>query len=168
MADGGSTSKLRGARPIVTLAGRDDVSLTEGLLRLSILETTAGLYRCEAAFGNWGTVGKDIGFLYFDRKRLDFGKALQIKLGSAPIFDGRITGIEACFPEGGAPELVVLAEDRLQDLRMTRRSVTFTDVTDADVFRRIAGDHSLTASVDAPGPKHKLLAQLNQSDLAFA
>jgi phage protein D len=167
-ADATTTTKLRAARPTVALGGKDDTSLTEGLLRLSVAETTTGLYRCEAAFGNWGTVGKDIGFLYFDRKRLDFGKALQIKLGTDQIFDGRIIGLEACFPEGGAPELIVLAEDRLQDLRMTRRTVTFADVTDADVFRRIAGDHGLTASVDAAGPTYKVLAQLNQSDLAFA
>jgi uncharacterized protein len=61
----------------------------------------------------------------------------------------------------------VLAEDRFQDLRMTRRTRSFQDVSDADVFSRVANDHGLTPRVDVQGPKHKVLAQTNQSDLAF-
>ena len=62
---------------------------------------------------------------------------------------------------------MVLAEDRFQDLRMTRRTRTFADVSDADVISQVAGDHGLTPSVGVSGPTHKVLAQVNQSDLAF-
>jgi phage protein D len=130
-------------------------------------ETVTGLYRCEAVFGNWGTVAGQTGFLYFDRRLLDFGKAFAIKLGSDTLFDGRITGLEAHFPEGRPPELAVLAEDRFQDLRMTRRTRTFADVSDADVMQTVAGDHGLSPSISVSGPTHKVLAQVNQSDLAF-
>src|SRR5690606_381170 len=66
------------------------------------------------------------------------------------------------------PELTVLAEDRFQDLRMARRTRSFEDVTDEDVFRRIASDHGLTPEIDAGAAvRHKVLAQVNQSDLAF-
>ncbi|MCI0398253.1 MAG: hypothetical protein L0322_25435, partial [Chloroflexi bacterium] len=41
------------------------------------------------------------------------------------------------------------------------------DLTDADVARQIAAQHGLTAEVDADGPTYRVLAQLNQSDLAF-
>ena len=34
-------------------------------------------------------------------------------------------------------------------------------------IRTIASDHSLTPEIDASGPTHKVLAQVNQSDLAF-
>jgi phage protein D len=34
-------------------------------------------------------------------------------------------------------------------------------------MRQIAGEHGLGTDVDLPGPQHRLLAQLNQSDLAF-
>jgi phage protein D len=61
----------------------------------------------------------------------------------------------------------VLAEDRLQDLRMTRRTRTFQDVTDAAAFEQIASEHGLNPVVDMPGPTYKVLAQVNQSDLAF-
>jgi len=163
MAEGG----IKGARPKITVAGQDQASLAEGLLSLLVVETTQGLYRCEATFGNWGGSGGGVGFLYFDRKLLDFGKAFAVKLGSDTVFDGRVMGIEAHFPEGGSPELTVLAEDRFQDLRMTRRTRTFADLSDADVARQIAGDHRLNPTVEVSGPTHKVLAQVNQSDLAF-
>jgi phage protein D len=50
---------------------------------------------------------------------------------------------------------------------MTRRTRTFADVSDSDVFSQVAGDHGLTPSVGVTGPTHKVLAQVNQSDLAF-
>src|SRR3989442_11806121 len=108
----GSGNQVRVARPTINLAGDDKPALAAGLLSLMIVENTTGLYRCEAVFSNWGTINNGIGFLYFDLRSFDFGKALKIKLGTDTIFDGRITGLEAHFPEGRPPELAVLAEDR--------------------------------------------------------
>lgn len=162
-----SAAGIRAARPTIAIDGRDNDSLGEGLLTLQIVESVSGVYRCEALFGNWGTKNHSVGFLYFDRQLLEFGKGLKISVGSSVIFDGRITGLEANFPDGRAAELNVLAEDRFQDLRMTRRTRTFTSVSDSDVMTRIAGDHGLTANVDASGPTYNVLAQVNQSDLAF-
>jgi phage protein D len=83
------------------------------------------------------------------------------------VFNGRITAIEAQYPQQQPPEATLLAEDRFQDLRMERRTRTFEDVTDADVVHQIAAQHGLTAEVDADGPTYRVLTQLNQSDLAF-
>src|SRR5204862_470605 len=52
--------------------------------------------------------------------------------------------------------------------RMARRTRTFADASLGDVLRRIASDHGLQADVSASGETYKLLAQVNQSDLAFA
>jgi len=52
-------------------------------------------------------------------------------------------------------------------MRMTRRTRTFTRQSDEQVIRSIAQDHGLTAQLDISGPTHVVLAQLNQSDLAF-
>jgi phage protein D len=163
----GEGSSIKPARPKIRLAGKDSASLTEGLTRLRIHEDQSGLFSCEATFGNWGPAGGNVGFLYFDRQTLEFGKELAVTLADTEIFSGRITGIEGSFPDGRSPEVTVLVEDRLQDLRMTRRTRTFADVSDADVARSIASDHGLTPEVDVSGPTHKVLAQLNQSDLAF-
>lgn len=160
-------TKLKEARPAISVDGQDVPSLTGGLIDMLIVEDTNGLYRCEAAFGNLGNKESKIDFLYFDRKTLDFGKQFKVKLGQDVIFDGRIMGLEARFPEGQAPEITVLAEDRFQDLRMTRRTRTFQEVSDSDVISQIAGDHGLSSAVDVTGPTYKVLAQINQSDLAF-
>src|SRR5436309_5576380 len=161
------TNAFKDARATISVEGKDDPRLGLGLLNMMIVEQTSGLYRCEATFSNWGSINGGIGFLYFDRRTLEFGKTFKVKLGSDTIFNGRILGLEAHFPEGHSPELTVLAEDRFQDLRMTRRTRTFTDVSDADVARQLANDHGLSPNVSLSGPTYKLLAQVNQSDLAF-
>jgi phage protein D len=155
------------SRPTIYVGGAEKPDLAPGLLYLLVVEQTSGLYRCEAKFSNWGLKDGRTDFLYFDRRTLDFGKQFQIKLGADTLFDGRVTALEADFPEAAPPTLTVLAEDRFQDLRMTRRTRSFADVTDADVFNQIANDHGLSPSVSVTGPKYKVLAQVNQSDLAF-
>jgi uncharacterized protein len=165
MAD--DTTALHDARPVIYAGGQEQPELGGGLLNLFICEQTTGLYRCEAKFSNWGQKNGTTDFLYFDRQTLDFGKSFQVKLGGDMLFDGRIMGLEADFPEAGPPTINVLAEDRFQDLRMTRRTRTFADVSDADVFNQIANDHGLSPSVSVQGPTYKVLAQVNQSDLAF-
>jgi uncharacterized protein len=156
------------ARPTLSVDGRDNASLADGLLGLVVAEDSSGLARCEAVVGNWGSQGQQgLGFLYFDRRLLDFGKPFSVKLGSDVVFDGLITGLEALFPDGRAPRIAILAEDRFQDLRMTRRTRTFSDVSDADIANQIATDHGLQASVELNGPHHAVVAQVNQSDLAF-
>lgn len=158
---------LISSRPTINIAGKDDDGLGADLIRLLIIENTSGLYRCEATFGNLGDKDRSSNFLYFDRRTLDFGKEFKIKLESDVIFEGKITALEAGFPEGQAPQITVLAEDRFQDLRMTRRTRSFVDISDSDVINQVAGDHGLSPNVSVNGPTYKVLAQINQSDLAF-
>jgi phage protein D len=171
MSDLTSTAPLYSAQPILALDGQAEPTLSRGLISLVVHETVDGIYRCEANFGNWGSIAGEVGFLYFDRQVFDFGRQLTIRIGdgdaAADIFDGRITAIEGRFPGNKPPELLILAEDRLQDLRMVRRSRTFEEVEITDVIRQIAGDHGLRADVDLNGPRYRVLAQVNQSDLAF-
>src|SRR2546422_4787746 len=117
MAASTSTST---ARPTFNVGGQDRPSLANGLLSLVVAEQVDGLYHCEATFGNWGEAQSKLDYLYFDRSVLDFGKSFVVKLGSDELFRGAITALEGQFPDGRGPEVTVLAEDRLQDLRMTR------------------------------------------------
>ncbi len=171
MGNPGTTSSFYPSRPALKVDGDEVPGLAEGLLHITIEETTAGLFSCEAAFGNWGSSAGGVGFLYFDRQTLDFGKDLEVAMGNAdtlaPVFQGRITAIEGRYPRQRPPEVQVLAEDRAQDLRMVRRTRTFEAVTDRDVFQEIAGEHGLTPELDIDGPTYNTLAQVNQSDLAF-
>jgi len=153
-------------RPDFTVGNQARPELGEALLGLSVVETTAGLSRCEATFSNWGTVQAQPGFRFFDWKVIDFGVPFRVDLDET-IFEGRVTAVEAGFAEGSLPTIGVVAEDRLQALRATRRTRTFTSMTDAELIQRIAADHGLAPAIDVTGPTHAVLAQLNQSDLEF-
>jgi phage protein D len=155
------------SRPVFELDGQAQPELAAQLLALDIRDEATGLARCEAEFGNWGLADGRVGFRYFDRRLLEFGRSLVVKLGDDTLFQGRILGLQGRFGEGTPPSIRVLADDRLQDLRMTRRTRSFEDLSDEDLARRIAQDHGLTPRVGAAGPRHRHLAQVNQSDLAF-
>lgn len=162
----GTSPEVKVSRPSIEIEGSRDATLTAALLTLEVIEAGEGIYRCVATFGNWGGP-EHPGFQHFGRDVLDFGKRIGVKLEDKLLFEGRITAIVGKFPEGGPPQLAIHAEDRLQDLRMTRRTRCFADASLADVARRVASDHGLTPQIDVSGPTHKILAQLNQSDLAF-
>jgi phage protein D len=140
-------------------------------MSLTVEEYDHGMARCEASFGNWGTSRGEVGFLYFDRDLLNFGKRLTVSVDGddalVQVFEGRITGLEGRFPRSRPPEIRVMAEDRLQELRQTRRTRVFEDATVEDVIRAIASDHGLHPDLDFDGPVFPVLAQVNQSDLAF-
>lgn len=167
MADQATSSRpVQDARPLIEVDGQARATLASGLLSMQIADSADGMARCEMVFGNWSSPDQR-GFQHFGRDLLEFGKPLKVKLGGHTLFEGRISALSASFPEGGPPQVGVSSEDRLQDLRMTRRTRSFADASLADVLRRVAGDHGLTPQIDVSGETYKLLAQVNQSDLAF-
>ena len=111
--------------------------------------------------------GEQPGFQFFDRQTLDFGKTICIRQAGEVLFQGRITALSASYPQGAPPEFTVLAEDRLQDLRMVRRTRSFAAQGLADIARSIAADHGLQPDISVSGPTWASLAQVAQSDLAF-
>lgn len=155
------------SRPAIEIDGQRNARLDNSLMDLHIAESSDGLSRCELEFGNWGGAGS-AGFQHFGRDTLEFGKALTIRLGDDSLFEGRISALTGVFPDGGTPLVRVSAEDRLQDLRMARRTRSFVNASLADVLHRMAGEHGLQADVGLTGETYALLAQVNQSDLAFA
>jgi len=171
MPDAGQAPAVYGSRPVLTVGGQVQTQLSDRLLGLSVEEDVEGLYRAELTIANFDHVNDGFGFIYFDRSVLDFGKPLVIQMGAGTttttVFTGAITALEGRFPHVKPPEILIKAEDRLQDLRMTRRTRTFENVSDADVFNQIASQQGLQANVDASGPTYPVLAQINQSDLAF-
>jgi phage protein D len=164
------TSALYSARPSFELGGSESAELTDHVLSLVVAETADGLARCELVVGNWSGTSEH-GYLFNQRDVVDFGSELTVRIGDGDragrVFQGRVTGIEAHYPAARPPEIVFLAEDHLQDLRMTRRTRTFEDASDADVIRDVVSAHGLTPQIDIDGPTHKHVAQLNLSDLAF-
>ena len=171
MGDLGTAPLLYSARPSIEIDGTAQQSLEGGLLSMAVAEKTNEMAWCEATFRNWGSAGGGVDYLYFGRDLLEFGKEISVSMGGgdadAQVFDGRISGLEGRFPKSRPPEILVLAEDRLQDLRQTRRTRVFEDASVEDVVRAVASDHGLTPDIDLTGPTLPALAQINQSDLAF-
>ena len=160
---------LASARPSLLVDGQLASDLAAALQDMLLCERFDGMAQAQLAFGNWGMRDGAPGYPLFGRDRLEFGKQIEVKLGDELLFAGRVMALQARFPKAGVGEaqLIVQIEDRLQDLRMTRRSRSFAQASDADVARQIASDHGLQAVVDLPGPTYPVLAQVNQSDLAF-
>jgi phage protein D len=169
-----STDPFYGSQAPVFKVG-DEVKgeLARDLTRVEVEETVDGLKTLSASFGNWGPRpgNPEPGFRYLDGAILDFGKKLEVSVGpqnaARVIFTGLISALEVQLTEGGEPLMVVLAEDKLMDLRMTRRFKTYQDKSDADIASDIASANGLQADVDATGPTYKVVQQWNQSDLAF-
>jgi phage protein D len=161
------------AGPVFSIDGDRVPSLARDCVRLEIEEGVEGLrtMRLHVFATGAGAVGPPDRMIYLDGGAVDFGKQLTVSLGpdgsQRTVFDGAISAIEAVFADGQPPLVVILAEDALMRLRMTRRLRTFTDVTDGDLASSVADDHGLRAEVDVDGPRYDVVQQLNQSDLAF-
>jgi phage protein D len=155
------------SRPVLLLSGQANDEVSNQVVAAQVEDAVEGLYRCEVDVENYRA-----GYRYFDRDVLDFGKDIALQLGPPQsrdtVFEGRITGMEGMYPPEGGAKLRIYAEDRLQDLRMTRRTRTFEDMSDREVIAQIARDHSLNPDISLDDSfKHAAVAQLNLSDLAF-
>jgi phage protein D len=164
---------LTSAAVVIEIEGARRGELARDLMRLEVQEDTDGLKTLSARFVAIGPRSgeSEEDLLYLDGSIFDFGREMKVTVGpqhgSRVIFRGRISGIEACFEEGQEPEVVVFAEDRLMDLRMTRRMRTYEEMSDADIAETIAAENGLTPQVDVGGPTYDLVQQWNLSDLAF-
>ncbi|HET6210997.1 MAG TPA: hypothetical protein VFD94_11465 [Jatrophihabitans sp.] len=161
------------AGPVFSINGTTVPSMARDCVRLEIDEGIEGLRTLRLhLFGTGaGAAGPPDRMIYLDGGVVDFGKQLKVAIGpdsgQRTVFDGTISAIEAVFDDGQPPLVVLFAEDALMKLRMTRRLCSYTKVTDADIARQIADKHGLQAEVDVDGPRHDVVQQLNQSDLAF-
>lgn len=159
--------------PVFQVDGEDRGELARDLLRLEVEETVNGLKTLNARFLAVGPYADDNeeGISYLNGRILDYGKNLRVAIGPPEvqriIFDGYLSALEVHFREGQEHEVCAYAEDRLMDLRMTRRMRTYEDLTDADIAAEIAAEHGLTPAVDAGGPAYDRIQQWNMSDLAF-
>ena len=160
------------ARPTIRINEDAYALLNELLLGMRMTESEGGLSALELRFSNWAsnTTG-GAGYAFEDGDILALGAAITVYAGDErspqEIFRGVITGLEADFPRGGAPEITVLAEDALQRLRLARRSKTYEDVSIADIANQIAQAAGIQASVDGFEDTTGVYVQMNESDLAF-
>lgn len=159
--------------PVFTIDGEDKGELARDVVFLQCDESVDGLKNLQARFVGIGpqSGSEDQTLLYMDGKVLDFGKELKVAIGpldgQRTIFEGFISALELNYQEGEEPEVCIYAEDKLMDLRMTRRMKTYEKMSDEDIAKEIAGEHGLSPDVSVKGPKYDRIQQMNMSDLAF-
>lgn len=159
--------------PEIKVDGRARAELARDLTLLQIDEDASGMQRLLANFIAIGPRAgeRDEQLNWLDGEVLDFGKQIEVALGPsdarAAVFSGKLSALELAMDQGRAPEVMCLAEDRLMDLRMTRRFRSYENVSDSDLVQQIASEHGLSAAVDVDGPTWQIVQQWNQSDLAF-
>ena len=159
--------------PVFTVDGVLVGELARDCVRIEVEEGIEGLRTLHAHFlaAGPGATGPEGRMLYLDGKILDFGKAVMVAGGPTTdqryAFEGVISAMEAVYADTEPPVVVVHAEDALMKLRMTRRSRTYQNVSDADLADRIAAEHGLHTDIAVDGPTYDVVQQANQSDLAF-
>lgn len=159
--------------PEVKVDGQANADIARDLVLLQIDEDLFGMKRLSATLTAIGPrEGAQVEQLnWLDGAVLDFGKELKVSLGPTDareeLFSGKLSALELSVDQGRAPEVVCLAEDRLMDLRMTRRFRSYENASERDMLQQIASDHGLSAICDVDGPTWPLVQQWNQSDLAF-
>jgi uncharacterized protein len=168
-----TNQNLESSAPVFKVEGEVKDELQRDLRRLEVEETTSGLKTLRATFLGHGPKSghEQETQLYLDGAMLDFGKKLAVSIGPEgdvrTIFTGFVSAIEASFHGDATPEVTAFAEDKLMRLRLTRRSKTYNQVTDADIAEAIASAHGMQSETDADGPTYDVVQQLNISDLAF-
>lgn len=167
-----SASSIYRARPSLRFNGAEDPKAAESLLAMRFEEQEGGLASMELRFVNWAaTDGGGAGYAFEGSSNLALGAEIEIYVGDETqpreLFKGKISALEGHFPMGSPPELVLLAEDAMQGLRLTRKSRTFTDMAPADIASAIAGDHGLTPVVAGLDAGSGTWVQFNETDLGF-
>lgn len=161
------------ARPRIDLDGTAADALVRDLQRLEVHADTLGLKRLRlelTALGPQAGAASET-LQWLDGRALRLGSELRVVLGppevSTVAFEGRVSLIGAHFSQSQAPLAQVQAEDRLWDLRQTRRIKTWEQLDLAGIARQIASQHGLSTQVDASGPTWAEAQQWNETDLAF-
>jgi phage protein D len=161
------------SRPRLDLDGQAADDMVRDVAALEVSADIHGLRRARlelTALGPQAGAG-DEALQWLDGARLKLGSALAVSLGPVDVarvvFDGKVSAIGVVHTQGNAPLAQVSAEDRLWDLRNTRRIKTWEHIDLAGLANAIAGEHGLSAQVDATSPTWPVLQQWNDTDLAF-
>lgn len=159
------------ARPTVRINTQEYAQVRELLVSMELTEQAGGLSALELRLTNIASDpegGAD--FAFEDDRIVKLGAAIAVYSGDETrpqeIFQGIITGLEL-ESSGGAPELVVLAEDRLQKARLHRQTKVYPATTIAQLAEQLAADLGLTPVITGLTQPIGTQVQLDESDLAF-
>ena len=167
-----SQTALYAARPTIRVNGQDQERITALLLAMEVEEQEDGLSRLELKLSNIASDSQGgADYAFEDERTFKLGDKIGIysgdETGPQEIFSGRVSAVEAGFYEDASPTLMLLAEDKLQNARLKRRTKTHNDLSVATLARQIASDLGLTPQISGLSDSIGTQVQLNESDLAF-
>ncbi len=159
-------------RPLIEIDGQQFEKVNELALAFDMREQEGGLCALELRLSNIASrPDGGAGYAFEDEAEVKLGSSITLFGGDIAepqeIFRGVVTALEADFPESAPPELLILAEDRLQQARMARRSAVYSDSSLADLIRGVAGRLGLQSEISGLDTPRGIWVQLNESDLAF-
>ena len=149
------------ARPRVLVDGEDRPDLNDAVQAAEVCLPLHGRAHAELRLVNW--LNGDMAF-----REIRLGDSISLEMGEsseAPVMDGEITGIEERYGEG-APQLVLLVEDKLHRLARQRNNRRFEAMTVDEVIEQVLGDTNLSGDTNVNSATATWL-QMNESNLAF-
>ncbi|HQC95216.1 MAG TPA: contractile injection system protein, VgrG/Pvc8 family [Aquabacterium sp.] len=159
------------ARPTVRIDGQPLATVDQQLRTMTVSEAEGGLASLVLRLGNWGSIGDQVDHLFDAGGPVGLGSRIEVYAGDASgprkLFDGEVHALEGVYSIGGAPELVLLAEDGLFAARQARRSALHESRTLEQLARDIASRHGLTLDASGLPATPGLWTQVDESDLAF-
>ncbi len=160
-------SAFASARPVVHVDGEARDDLQDALTGLVVNQPLSGFSHAEFKLTNWGLTdsGEAPGFVLQD---LALGARIEVFMGegaTVKVFDGEITGLEERYGEG-APQLYVLAQDKLHRLARARQNRVFEGRSPDDIVSSVARESGLDADAGISS-NAATYHQVNESDLAF-
>lgn len=158
---------LVSTRPKIHVAGSENVDLGEALTAMVITLPLSGMAHAELTVTNWIAQG-DNAEMDYGFANIPLGETIDIIVGTddpKTLFSGEITALEERYGEG-APQLVMLAQDKLHRLARKRQSRVFEEQSLDEVVNTLASGAGLTADVNVSSSV-STYHQLNESDLAF-
>jgi len=167
-----SRDAVYSALPTLRVNDQEYPKVTELLLGMEMTEHEGGMSTLELRVSNVASNSQNSADLAFeDDQILKLGAKIAVYAGdeNAPkeIFRGKITGLEAEYPEQGPPELIVLAEDVFQQARMARRTKVWDKTSLSDIAKQVASQLNLSPVITGLTDTIGTEVQLNESDLAF-
>ncbi|MFN8507095.1 MAG: VgrG-related protein [Dehalococcoidia bacterium] len=119
----------------------------------------------------------DANLAYANDAQFAIGKAVQITfatrshlgstLTSGELINGEITSIEPMVPYRGTSTLVIRGYDKTHRLHRGKKTAVFQEVSDSDLFGKIARANGLTVEATSTTVVHEVVFQDNMTDWEF-
>jgi uncharacterized protein len=154
-------------RPHIKVAGEERSDLRQALTSLVVNQPLTGMAHGELCLTNWAPDG-DTGQVDYAFQDVALGDAVEILMQgkhTESLFTGEITALEERYGEG-APQLVLLVQDKLHRLTRSRNNRAFEDQSFDDIISSVVRDSGLSPDVQVSSVTTHCHQQ-NESDLAF-